>query len=95
MSGGSRRPARALVALLILSLAGGLPGAVAAQELGLPGAPQSAPAEAPAEGATEREVEAELDVGQDRRIEERLRATFGGVEALRGIGVAVNAGSCA
>jgi small conductance mechanosensitive channel len=82
---------RALVALLVLSVAGGLPAAQA-QELGLPGAAPSAPEQAPAEGATEREVEAELDLGQDRRIEERLRATFAGVEALRGARVSVSAG---
>jgi small conductance mechanosensitive channel len=63
-----------------------------AQELGFPGAPESAPAEPPAEGATEREIAAEIDVAQDRRIAERLRATFASVDALRGIRVSVNAG---
>jgi small conductance mechanosensitive channel len=63
-----------------------------AQELGLPGASETAAPEAPAEGATEREIAAELDVDQDRRIAERLRATFARVDALRGIRVAVDAG---
>ena len=84
----------ALLAGLLLLLAGTpwVVPAARAQELGLPSAVQSAPEEPPAEGATEREVEAELDVGQDRRIAERLRATFAGVEALRGVRVSVNAG---
>jgi small conductance mechanosensitive channel len=84
------RSAGAGLVLIVLSLVGGLPAS--AQELGLPGATREAPAEPPAEGATEREVAAELDVGQDQRIAERLRATFAGVEALRGIRVTVSAG---
>ena len=80
------------VLLLLLGGTAWLAPAGHAQELGLPGAAKSAPGEPPAEGATEREVEAELDLGQDRRIAERLRATFAGVEALRGVRVAVNAG---
>ena len=59
---------------------------------GLPTAQESPPEEAPAEGATDREVAAELDLAQDQRIAERLRATFAGVEALRGVRIAVNAG---
>lgn len=59
----------------------------------LPEGTQPPPAdEAPAEGATEREVSAELDRDQDRAIRDRLRATFQGVEALRGIEVEVSAG---
>src|SRR5690606_18390477 len=57
-----------------------------------PGETETAPTAPPAEGATEREIAAELDVDQDRRIAERLRATFASVEALRGIRVAVDAG---
>jgi len=88
-----RRSARlAGVLVLLLGVAAWIAPAGPAQELGLPGAPQSAPEEPPAEGATEREVEAELDVDQDRRIAERLRATFAGIEALRGVRVSVNAG---
>ena len=88
-----RRSARVLgVLLLLLGGTAWLSAAGHAQELGLPSPAASAPEEPPAEGATEREVEAELDVGQDRRIAERLRATFAGVEALRGVRVAVNAG---
>lgn len=63
-----------------------------AQDLGLPDASQRAPAEAAAEGATPREIEARLDEGQDRRIAERLRATFARVDALGDIGVSVSAG---
>jgi small conductance mechanosensitive channel len=87
-----RRSAGVLGVLLLLGGNAWLAPAGQAQELGLPGAAESAPEQAPAEGATEREVEAELDLGQDRRIAERLRATFAGVEALRGVRVAVNAG---
>jgi hypothetical protein len=88
-----RRSARlAGVLVLLLGVAAWIAPAGPAQELGLPGAPQSAPEEPPAEGATEREVEAELDVDQDRLIAERLRATFAGIEALRGVRVSVNAG---
>lgn len=81
---------RVIAALFLLSLTV-CPDA-RAQELELPTVPGSGPAEPPAEGATQREVEAELDVGQDRRIAERLRATFAGVEALRSVRVSVNAG---
>jgi small conductance mechanosensitive channel len=85
--------ARSIGALLLLlvAIAWWTPAGLA-QELELPGAPQSAPDEPPAEGATEREVEAELDLDQDRQIAERLRATFAGVEALRGVRVSANAG---
>lgn len=62
------------------------------QELELPTASQEAPPEPPAEGATEREIPAELDAGRDQAIVERLRATFAGVDALRDVRVAVNAG---
>ena len=79
------------VFLLLVGVAWWAPASLA-QELELPGTPESAPEEPPAEGATEREVEAELDLAQDRRIAERLRATFAGVEALRGVRVSVNAG---
>jgi len=65
------------------------PSFAGAQALPEPG---QVPAEAPAEGATEREVSAELDQEQDRAIRDRLRATFQGVEALRGIDVQVSAG---
>jgi BON domain len=89
-----RPSARSLVSglLLLLAAIAWLAPSGLAQELELPGTMQSAPEEAPAKGATEREVEAELDVGQDRPIAERLRATFAGVEALRGVRVSVNAG---
>jgi small conductance mechanosensitive channel len=89
-----RPSARSIVGALLLLLAGiaCLAPAGLAQELELPGAPQSAPEEPPAEGATEREVEAELDADLDRQIAERLRATFAGVEALRGVRVSVDAG---
>jgi small conductance mechanosensitive channel len=81
------------IVLLVVVLLGIDPTSnVRAQELGLPDSSGSAPAEAPAEGATEREIAAELDVAQDRRIAERLRATFAGVEALSGTQVSVNAG---
>ena len=65
-----------------------------AQDLGGPVVPpagqeQDAPA---AEGATEREIPAELDVADDRAVAERLRATFGGVEALQGVQVTASAG---
>jgi small-conductance mechanosensitive channel len=86
------RSIRALAALLLLSLTVCPAPDAGAQELGLPTGAESAPAEPPTEGATEREVEAELDVDQDRRIAERLRVTFAGVEALRGVRVSVNAG---
>ena len=82
---------RSLIALLLLSFAGCLAEA-RGQELGLPTAQERAPEEAPAEGATDRELAAELDLAQDQRIAERLRATFAGVEALRGVRVNVNAG---
>jgi small conductance mechanosensitive channel len=62
------------------------------QELGLPAASPEAPEQPPAEGATDREISAELDAERDRAIAERLRATFAGVDALRGARVAVNAG---
>ena len=58
----------------------------------MPTAQERAPEEAPAEGATDRELAAELDLAQDQRIAERLRATFAGVEALRGVRVHVDAG---
>jgi small conductance mechanosensitive channel len=82
---------RVLAALVLLILTLCPAPDAGAQELQLPTGPEGAPAE-PAEGATAREVEAELDAGQDRRIAERLRVTFGGVEALRGVRVSVNAG---
>ena len=78
--------------MLLLAGVARLASSGLAQELELPGTIQSAPEEPPAEGATEREVEAELDVDQDRRIAERLQATFAGVEALRGVRVSVNVG---
>jgi small conductance mechanosensitive channel len=80
--------------VLMLLLAGvvWLPPDLHAQELGPAGAPAPATEEQPAEGATDREVSAELDATQDRAIAERLRATFAGVEALRGVRVAVQAG---
>jgi len=58
----------------------------------LPSAPDSPPAATSPEGATEREIAAELDEGQDRRIAERLRATFSRVDALRGVRVGISAG---
>jgi osmotically-inducible protein OsmY len=62
------------------------------QELEVPGSAPAASGAPPAEGATDREITAELDQNQDRRIADRLRATFARVDALRGIRVAVNAG---
>lgn len=79
-------------ARVLLSGTGWPASCARAQELQLPGTIQSVLEQAPAEGATEREVEAELDLAQDRRITERLRATFAGVEALRGVRVSVSAG---
>lgn len=78
----------------MLSLVLGMPPVGGAQQLELPAGPgQQSPEEpAPAEGASEREVPAELDAAQDQAIAQRLRATFAGVEALRGIRVSVNAG---
>lgn len=85
---------RMIRALLMLGLAIGMAPSGGAQQLGLPGGTgqESREAPPPAEGATEREVPAELDAAQDRAIAERLRATFAGVEALRGIRVSANAG---
>ena len=85
-------PLRLIAALFVLIMTTCPAAAAGAQELDLPTGPESATEEPPAEGATEREVEAELDVDQDRRIAERLRVTFAGVEALSGVRVAVNAG---
>jgi hypothetical protein len=48
--------------------------------------------EAPAEGATEREISAELDRSRDAAVAERLRATFAGIDDLKGVSVAVEAG---
>ncbi|HSA79819.1 MAG TPA: mechanosensitive ion channel family protein [Geminicoccaceae bacterium] len=80
-----------VVAVVLLGVLSASPGAQA-QELQLPAAEEGGDQTAPAEGATEREVSAELDASQDRAIAERLRATFTGVEALRGVRVAVSAG---
>jgi small conductance mechanosensitive channel len=83
---------RLIVALLLVIACICVVPDARAQELGLPGGPETATPEAPAEGATDREIAAELDVDQDRRIAERLRATFARVDALRGIRVSVDAG---
>jgi small conductance mechanosensitive channel len=80
-----------VLAAFLLAVLSASPGA-RAQELQLPAAEEGGSETAPAEGATEREVSAELDASQDRAIAERLRATFTGVEALRGVRVAVSAG---
>lgn len=84
------RAAAGLLAVLLAVLLGG--AGAQAQELPLPGGDAVVEQPAPAEGATDREVSAELDATQDRAIAERLRATFAGVEALRGVGIAVSAG---
>lgn len=78
-----RPTALVLLALALLAV----PGPASSQT-----EPATLPEEPPAEGATEREIKAELDQGADRAIAERLRATFRGVEALREVTVAVDAG---
>lgn len=79
------------VAALLVSCAAWAHGA-AAQELSLPDGGGAVHADPPAEGATDREVAAEIDARQDRAIAGRLRATFAGVEDLRGVEVVVHTG---
>jgi osmotically-inducible protein OsmY len=89
-----RPSARSLVSglLLLLAAIAWLAPSGLAQELELARHDPERARGTAGRGSTEREVEAELDVGQDRPIAERLRATFAGVEALRGVRVSVNAG---